>query len=173
MRAGTVSAHRSALERAKGVHFQGSARAALNPKNGPGNGVFRVDSERISILNLCVSMNLHQNPSIHPEAILSGIGHADRNLIGTYLALLAAGEGIAVMKGAVKGLGKKLKLLENDTAAPMNARVQAVVKSTATDDELRHQLWFTLTESLSAQGPTPFSRGSGRMSASSVLIAAN
>lgn len=167
-----LGAHRSALERSKGA-LPRKKTAALSPKNGLGNGVFRVDSARRSTANMCVSMDLRQTPPIHPEAILSGIGHADRDLIATYLALLAAGEGLAVIKGAAKGLGSKLKLLENDTAAQTKARAAAISGSTASDDELRHQLWFTLTESLAAQGPTPFSRRSGRMSASALAVRAS
>lgn len=118
-------------------------------------------------------MTTRQTPPISPETILSGIGHADRELVATYLALFSAGEGLALMKGALKGLGTKLKLREDDTAAEMKARVQAIVLSEATDDELRHQLWLTLTESLAVKSPTPFSRRSGRMSASALAVRAS
>ncbi|MCP5389827.1 MAG: hypothetical protein H6915_08680 [Novosphingobium sp.] len=118
-------------------------------------------------------MITRQTPRISPETILSGIGHADRELVATYLALFAAGEGLALMKGALKGLGTKLKLREDDTAAEMKARVQAIVLSKATNDELRHQLWLTLTESLVVKSPTPFSRRSGRMSASALAVRAS
>lgn len=142
----------------------------LHPEFALGIAEVHVNSERTPIVNICVSMNLHQTPPISPEAILSGIGSADRELIATYLGLLVAGDGLAVMKGAVKDLGKKLRLFENDAAAQLKERVQAISRSTATDDELRHQLWFALTESLRVKGPTPFSRRSGRTTASALAV---
>ncbi|MBW0157619.1 hypothetical protein [Sedimentimonas flavescens] len=111
--------------------------------------------------------------TISPEAILSGIGKADRVLIATYLALLAAGDSLTIMKGAVKDLGKKLRLLEEDTAAQMQDRIQTITASPVTDDELRHHLWVALTKSLDAQGETPFSPRSARMSASALAVRAS
>ncbi len=110
---------------------------------------------------------------ISPDAILSGIGHANREMIATYLALLAAGESLALMKGAVKDLGKKLRLLENDTAAQLQDRIRTISSSPATDDELRHQLWLELTKSLDVPSPTPFSRRSARMTASALAVRAS
>jgi len=75
------------------------------------------------IVNIGIFMSLPRYLPISPEAILSGIGHADRGLIATYLALLAAGDGLAVMKGAVKDLGKMLWLA--DQAKGLAQRVGA------------------------------------------------
>jgi len=89
-----------------------------------------------------------------PTAILSGIGLADRKTLATYIAMLSAANSLSVFKGAVKGLGAKINILEDTSVAELQAAVEKVAMSDATDDELLHRLWYELVGALEVQSPT-------------------
>lgn len=108
-----------------------------------------------------------------PTAILSGIGLADRKTLATYIAMLSAADSLSVFKGAVKGLGAKINILEDTSVAELQAAVETVAVSDATDDELRHRLWYELVGALEVQSPTPFSTRSARSSASAIAVRAS
>ncbi len=90
-------------------------------------------------------MSVTPQAPVTPDAILSGIGLAERNALATFTAMLPVADGRAVMKRVVKALRVKATILEDTMVNELQAAVEGIAASQATDDELRHQYWHTLT----------------------------
>ena len=119
-------------------------------------------------------MTDEHHASQDPISILSGIGLADRAALATLLALFQEAGGGSLAKAAEKGLWARLPGVVGkasaDDGASLSAAQKGILDSRATDDELRHRLWWDLVTALDVRGQTLFSPRSARQSASALAV---
>jgi hypothetical protein len=110
---------------------------------------------------------------ITPDAILAGIGLFHRSELSALIAILEAADALGVAKGAVEDIGRRLRLIEADNGARLQAQAEELANSDQTDAALRHRLWYGLAKGLVTSTTTPFSSRSARKSAASMAVRAS
>ena len=119
------------------------------------------------------SRELNRPDSIASTSILSGIGCLKRRELCSFIALIESIDGLGLAKGAVKDVGRRLRVLKAEEDRSLDAQIAELEALTLATSVLRHRLWVRLSGALAVPPTTPLSQKSTNESAAALAIRAS
>ena len=120
----------------------------------------------------CMTTDPSAHPIVRPADILSGLGTLNRTEICQMIALIECADGLCLAKGAFAGIGAKLGMNQDFNADQLQAAQDGLVKSSATDGDLRFRLWTRFTEAMAVPSEPPLSTKAAIKTASAFAVRA-
>lgn len=112
------------------------------------------------------------HPIGRPVDILSSLGTLRRTEICPMIALIECADGLFLAKGAVAGIGAKLGINQDFAANQLQATQNGLVRSSATDGDLRFRLLTRFTEAMAVPSEPPLSTRAATKTASAFAVRA-